>query len=1063
VSTQVKTVLLTILIVFLATGATFFSSWYFANARLEKNVENDLEFAIGIADSLISSQIDTMKNNAITVSGRLAQANSDDEIATLMTNYFQNRSDILGLTLFDQNGTIASSGELIREEDMGFKDADIERVYAGDTIISSPFFCDKNQTLVMSVCTPLGSGRILIVTFPYLPFSETLSKHRFWDTGFIYVVNENGSLIGSGDEDLAAAINDYTDGDVDDFDKDGETINGLIKTMLATEKGIEHYTFQGKEQLCVYSRVSGSHRGWRVAVSVPLSESPQAKGLNDQIYVAVLFSILGITAAFFLSRLTARPLKKVEAQKRILEDLNETIEAQALAIQTEHERAQAMLDATPLACRLWDRNFNLLACNEAAMRLFGVSDKANYLSRYYEFSPEYQPNGLSTRESVRMIVDEAFRTGRSSIEWVYQLQDGTLIPADLTLVRVPYENDFAVASYSRDLREKKTMLAEIDQRDSLLQIVNIVADTLLRSSVEDFEKTLTQCMGMMARAINAEIMHVSRNYIENGRLCCRQLYEWTENVQAFQDVDLTAGISYDESTPEVKSRLLHGENVHDRVSNLGPVDSAWLASQGISSILYVPIFLGDDFWGFVFFGNCDSEELFTENEARIMRSGSVLIADALMRSEHILNMQRTSDQLQDALIDAREANSAKSIFLAHMSHEMRTPLNAVVGLSELALEDGEVSSETGNKLEKIHASGVTILNIINDILDISKIESGKLEIHPNQYDAAKLINDVVMFNIARIEEKPIEFKLDVDPDLPKTLYGDELRVRQVFNNLLSNAFKYTDEGLVEWQISFEREGESVWLISEVRDTGRGIKPEDRKQLFTDYYQVTQETGHKIEGTGLGLSITKSIVEMMDGHVTVESEYGKGTLFSVRIRQGFVTDTSIDREALESSLANGTYLLPTIQRNDANLPYLDLSYAQVLVVDDILTNIDVAEGMLELYGVKVDCATSGGQAIEMIRAENPRYDAVFMDHMMPGMDGIEATRIIREEIGTDYAENIPIIALTANAIIGNEKMFLSKGFQAFISKPIDKARLDVVLRRWVRNEAKEKKMRAMGNK
>jgi CheY-like chemotaxis protein/anti-sigma regulatory factor (Ser/Thr protein kinase) len=350
-----------------------------------------------------------------------------------------------------------------------------------------------------------------------------------------------------------------------------------------------------------------------------------------------------------------------------------------------------------------------------------------------------------------------------------------------------------------------------------------------------------------------------------------------------------------------------------------------------------------------------------------------------------------------------------------------------------------------------------ILNIVNDILDISKLESGKYEINPAQYDTPSLINDIVTFNAVRIGERPIQFKLDVDENLPASLYGDDLRLKQIFNNLLSNALKYTDSGSVEWRVSFELEGDTVWLVSSVRDTGIGIKPDDIQKIFSDYNQLDAAASRKTEGTGLGLVIAKRFVEMMDGTLSVESEYGKGTAFHVRLRQARTENPSVPiGRVVAQNLMELRYT--AAKRNiNAKLQPVNLSYAHVLVVDDIPINLEVAKGMMKPYGVKIDCAASGKQAIEMLQAQDPRYSAVFMDHMMPEMDGIEAVRIIREDIGTDYARNIPIIALTANAIVGNEEMFLSSGFQAFLPKPIEKTNLDAILRRWVRNKELEKKI------
>jgi CheY-like chemotaxis protein/HPt (histidine-containing phosphotransfer) domain-containing protein len=316
-----------------------------------------------------------------------------------------------------------------------------------------------------------------------------------------------------------------------------------------------------------------------------------------------------------------------------------------------------------------------------------------------------------------------------------------------------------------------------------------------------------------------------------------------------------------------------------------------------------------------------------------------------------------------------------------------------------------------------------------------------------------LINDIASLNIVRIGEKPIQFIVTLSEDLPLYLMGDDLRVKQVFNNLLSNAFKYTHSGYVEWVVSHERDGEDVWLVSEVRDTGIGIRSEDIPALFRIYGQVDTLANRETEGTGLGLPITERLVDMMDGSISIESEYGKGSTFSVRLRQQFVADATIGRTVANSLMSGCFTFTKRVQR--ANLVRMDLSYAHVLVVDDMPTNLDVARGMLMPYGLRVDCASSGLQAIEMIRAENPRYDAVFMDHRMPGMDGMEAVRIIREEIGTDYARKVPVIALTANAIVGTDRTFLEHGFQAFISKPIDIMRLDSALRQWVRNKDRER--------
>jgi CheY-like chemotaxis protein len=379
---------------------------------------------------------------------------------------------------------------------------------------------------------------------------------------------------------------------------------------------------------------------------------------------------------------------------------------------------------------------------------------------------------------------------------------------------------------------------------------------------------------------------------------------------------------------------------------------------------------------------------------------------------------------------------------------MRTPLNAIIGLSKLIFEAKESDEENNLKLEKIYDAGTTLLNTVNDILDISKIEADKFELIPIEYDVSSMINDTITQTIMFIEEKPSKFDLDIKENMPSRLYGDELRVKQILNNLLSNAFKYTKEGSVELKLEHERENNTVWISACIKDTGIGISPERLDKIFEDYSREDVKENRGIMGTGLGLSIVKKLIDLMGGSINVESEYGKGSAFSVRLPQKYVSDEVIGSEVVKN--LKGFQFTAKRFREDSMHARISLPYARVLIVDDVVTNLDVARGLMKLYSIQTDCVTSGQQAIDAIRNEAVRYNAVFMDHMMPGMNGVETTQIIRG-LDTDYARNIPIIALTADAIIGNEEMFLSKGFQAFISKPIELARLDSVLKKWVQDK------------
>jgi signal transduction histidine kinase/DNA-binding response OmpR family regulator len=401
---------------------------------------------------------------------------------------------------------------------------------------------------------------------------------------------------------------------------------------------------------------------------------------------------------------------------------------------------------------------------------------------------------------------------------------------------------------------------------------------------------------------------------------------------------------------------------------------------------------------------------------------------------------------------AREANAVKSWFLSQMSHEIRTPLNAVIGLSEIELR-GSLTDSSRDNISHIHKSGAFLLGMINDILDISRIEAGHFELVPAVYETAPLLSDTVNINKVRIGDKPVTLKLEINGDFPAKLRGDELRVRQILNNLLSNAIKYTLEGTVTLSVLGETipcdDIANVLVRFTVSDTGTGIRAEDMGKLFTSYTQFDTGTNQKIEGTRLGLTITKRLVEMMGGSISVESEYGKGSVFTARIIQG------VETSGVEAVRNQTTNLPPGIgeetanflrnfryvpERKEKKLTRLWLPNCKVLVVDDMPINIHVARGLLALYRLQTDTAASGYEAIK--KAQSKQYDLIFMDHMMPGIDGIETADAIRKIDG--YAQS-PIIMMTANAMRGMKELYLEKGFQGYLSKPISLNTLDEVIR------------------
>ncbi|MDR0565361.1 MAG: response regulator, partial [Azoarcus sp.] len=503
--------------------------------------------------------------------------------------------------------------------------------------------------------------------------------------------------------------------------------------------------------------------------------------------------------------------------------------------------------------------------------------------------------------------------------------------------------------------------------------------------------------------------------------------------------------------------------------------------------------------------------------------------------------------LVEAKLDAERANRSKSMFLARMSHDIRTPMNAIIGMSELILRQENASTIIHSYAADVKQAGMNLLILINDILDHSKIESGKLELVNTEYDLGSLLNDITTIIKMRLIEKPIRFFVQADSLLPRIMIGDEIRIRQILINLLSNAVKYTRKGHIFLCIDFkELEDKYYEIRCVIEDTGIGIKDEDLPRLFGDFVQVNNVSNRGIEGSGLGLSIARSLARLMDGDISVKSTYEQGSTFTVTFKQKveeyqhlanvenasqksvliyepnrkyadcvattiknfgvfcklvrtsdefikelearkytfiftprhLMTEAITEAERLSPEAVfvlfdaepgerlpmpnMRTLLMPTyapavanvlngladsrhfIRTAEDNSRYI-LPDARILIVDDLAANLRVAQGLLAIYEVQIDCAESGLVAIE--KSKRQCYDIIFMDHMMPDMDGIEATNAIRALEG-EYFQNVPIIALTANAVSGMREMFISKGFNDFISKPIEISKLNAIMDKWI---------------
>ena len=422
------------------------------------------------------------------------------------------------------------------------------------------------------------------------------------------------------------------------------------------------------------------------------------------------------------------------------------------------------------------------------------------------------------------------------------------------------------------------------------------------------------------------------------------------------------------------------------------------------------------------------------------RSQEGKVSRVLWMLENITQEKKERDSLVDMSERAVAASEAKSAFLSNMSHEIRTPINAVLGMNEMILRESDDRNIT-SYANMIKSAGNSLLGIINDILDFSKIESGKMELVPVDYDIGVLLNDTVNITKVRMQEKGLEMKIDIDPAIPRGLYGDEVRIKQIITNMLTNAAKYTEKGSVTLTVRLDNaesdDGNAVIFFA-VADTGIGIRKEDMGKLFTEFERVDIKKNRKIEGTGLGLAISKNLLKMMGAHLHVESEYGKGSEFSFKLRQPVRNSEPIGEfKDISESLA---------KKQNSYVPQFTAPNARVLMVDDVMVNLVVFKGLLKKTGITIDTAGSGKEGIELTHIN--KYDIMFLDHLMPGMDGLETLSIIRADENNINKDTIAV-CLTANAISGVKEFYLENGFDDYLTKPIYPDQLEKLLSKYIK--------------
>ena len=575
-----------------------------------------------------------------------------------------------------------------------------------------------------------------------------------------------------------------------------------------------------------------------------------------------------------------------------------------------------------------------------------------------------------------------------------------------------FVNNFVVAMQFKRTSEDYSQLNgvlewEVNQRTRLLRTVNDISAELLSSDNEHFDDELCKSMKKIGAALEIDKVHIWKNEWQGEHLFCTQIFGWPNGTGSHQ---------YDEETGSVPfpsdwlPRMSKNECINETVENFSNDVHEYLQERNIVSIIALPVFISNEFWGFVAFDDCRNERIFTDVEEAILRTISLLLATSILRNNMTIDLVRQTEL-------ALAGSKAKSDFLANISHEIQTPLNAITGMSRIAQVSNNID-EIHRNLEHIDVAGRQLLSVINDVLDMSKIEAGKIELDSIPFDLIAMLDNIGSIIGIQAAQKPLHLITELSPQLPQIVIGDETRLSQVLINLLSNAIKFTPaEGHVYFTVDAKGtpEDEYIQLIFAVRDTGIGIAPESLPKLFKNFEQADTGISRKFGGTGLGLAITKRITEMMHGGIEVESVLGSGSCFTVHV--------------LLQKGAEGTVI---VCKNNTATPSKDIfaTYC-ALLVEDVEINREIIIATLSDTGLQIDIAEDGARAVEIFKKNPERYNIIFMDIQMPIMDGYTATQKIRE-----MDQTVPILAMTANAFTEDIQRCMDCGMNGHIAKPID---------------------------
>ena len=664
----------------------------------------------------------------------------------------------------------------------------------------------------------------------------------------------------------------------------------------------------------------------------------------------------------------------------------------------ENRLSDIFLESSPFIMNIWDDSVSLISTSRMSIEMFGLENQEQYIERFGELSPEHQPCGERSDMKAFGFVKQALKQDeRVKFEWMHCNLAGESLPTEVTLSRFKHHNRYYVAAYTVDLRpirEADERVREAERSRELSDRIHALFDAApVAIGMYDEDLSLVNTNIESAKLYGFddkdefhEAFNTRRNdFVPATQPCGTPSYEFMRN--SFKQADTEGRFRF-----EALILSKNGEEV--------PLDITIIKFTSHESSLYV-VYLRD------------MREYLERKRAEV----------------------------------AEESNRAKTRFLARMSHEIRTPITAVAGISEIQLQNPELPSEIEESFSKIFDSSNLLLGIVNDILDLSKIEADKMSLVSAKYDIANLISDAVQPQIILLQSRNFVFHLHVDEHMPRYLIGDAIRIRQIISNILSNAFKYTESGSVKLSVECQKDEvhkeRTIFVIS-ISDTGFGMNEDQLNTLLNNEYMRFHERDMPyVSGTGLGMVIVNSLVALMDATIDIESEVDKGTTVVVRIPQEVSGNEMLGKNmagSLERFEINTRAAAKRFKFTPDPMPY-----GQVLVVDDVEANLYVVRGLLAFYDLNVDTCDSGEKAIDLI-SQGKVYDIVFMDQMMPGLSGLETMQALR-----DMGYNEPIVALTANALIGQAEELMSKGFDGFLSKPIQTANLNAELIKFIKEK------------